>query len=348
MLRERQTPSPTRVEKVLGRDNLVSTAGYDHAAEFDELVTVESLAAAATTPEGFRKEREALKMREELYGPLYDQYGNEFKLPNYTLKELRDAIPKHCFERSALRGYFYIARDLACIAVTFYIFHTYATPQYVSSYAARFALWGFYTFLQGLLGIGVWVMGHECNHQAFSESKLINDATGWVLHSALLVPYFAWKLSHHKHHALHNNLARDMQFNGKSREYYAEREGVKPWDLHELAEETPLWSAFTLAAQQLVGWLYYLAANDSGHNNHERHPEGRGIGKHNGFGGGVNHFDPESPLFESKDRSLIWMSNLGIALALGTLYWIGLTFGWTNLLVWYIIPYLWVNHWLGK
>lgn len=139
-----------------------------------------------------------------------------------------------------------------------------------------------------------------------------------------------------------------MQFNGKSREYYAEREGVKPWDLHELAEETPLWSAFTLAAQQLVGWLYYLAANDSGHNNHERHPEGRGIGKHNGFGGGVNHFDPESPLFESKDRSLIWMSNLGIALALGTLYWIGLTFGWTNLLVWYIIPYLWVNHWLGK
>jgi omega-6 fatty acid desaturase (delta-12 desaturase) len=29
------------------------------------------------------------------------------------------------------------------------------------------------------------------------------------------------------------------------------------------------------------------------------------------------------------------------------LYWVGKSFGFANLLVWYILPYLWVNHWLG-
>ena len=28
----------------------------------------------------------------------------------------------------------------------------------------------------------------QCGHQAFSDSKTINDSVGWVLHSALLVP----------------------------------------------------------------------------------------------------------------------------------------------------------------
>ncbi|KAJ6783967.1 hypothetical protein PWT90_11156 [Aphanocladium album] len=33
------------------------------------------------------------------YGKLIDTYGNEFTPPDYTIKDIRDAIPKHCFER---------------------------------------------------------------------------------------------------------------------------------------------------------------------------------------------------------------------------------------------------------
>jgi omega-6 fatty acid desaturase (delta-12 desaturase) len=54
-------------------------------------------------------------------GKLLDTYGNEFVIPDYTIKELRDAIPKHCFERSALRGLGYVARDIALLATTFYL-----------------------------------------------------------------------------------------------------------------------------------------------------------------------------------------------------------------------------------
>jgi hypothetical protein len=30
---------------------------------------------------------------------------------------------------------------------------------------------------------------------------MINDVTGFILHSILLVPYFSWKISHRRHHA---------------------------------------------------------------------------------------------------------------------------------------------------
>ena len=48
----------------------------------------------------------------------------------------------------------------------------------------KFAVWAFYTFFTGLWMTGLWVIGHECGHQAFSESKLLNNAVGWLIHSA--------------------------------------------------------------------------------------------------------------------------------------------------------------------
>lgn len=49
--------------------------------------------------------------------------------------------------------------------------------------AASFALWAIYTFWAGLVGTGLWIIAHECGHQAFSESKFLNNVVGWVLHS---------------------------------------------------------------------------------------------------------------------------------------------------------------------
>lgn len=48
------------------------------------------------------------------------------------------------------------------------------------------------TRLQGAVCTGIWVIAHECGHQAFSKYKLVNDGVGLVLHSCLLVPYFSW------------------------------------------------------------------------------------------------------------------------------------------------------------
>jgi omega-6 fatty acid desaturase (delta-12 desaturase) len=283
----------------------------------------------------------------DVNGKLLDTYGNEFQIPDFTIKQIRDAIPAHCFERSAARGLAYVARDIGSLAVTFYLFHTYLTPANVRSTALRAVLWAVYTFVQGLFGTGLWVLAHECGHQSFSPSKTLNDTVGWICHSALLVPYFSWKISHGKHHKATGHLERDMVFVPKTREMYASRVGYYAHQLSELAEETPIATAITMVGQQLIGWPLYLFMNVTGHNCHERQPEGRGKGKRNGLGGGVNHFDPSSPLYEAKDGKLVLLSDLGLAITAGVLFLVGMNFGWANLAVWYILPYLWVNHWLG-
>lgn len=284
----------------------------------------------------------------EKEGKMIDTNGNEFKIPDYTIKQIRDAIPAHCFNRSAARSLSYVARDLVAIASIFYVFHNYVTPETVPSFPFRFALWGLYTVLQGLFGTGVWVLAHECGHQAFSPSKKLNDTVGWICHSALLVPYFSWKISHGKHHKATGNIARDMVFVPKTRPEYASRVGKAIHELNELLEETPFLTATNMILQQLFGWPMYLLTNVTGHNNHENQPEGRGKGKRNGYFGGVNHFNPSSPLYEAKDAKLIALSDLGLLITGSVLYYIGTNYGWLNLLVWYGIPYLWVNHWLGK
>jgi len=276
---------------------------------------------------------------------LFDTYGNEFKMPDYTMKDIREAIPKHCFERSAATGLYYVARDIVLLSTTFYLFNKFCTPEYVPSYPLRSVLWGVYTIMQGLFATGLWVLAHECGHQSFSPSKTLNDTVGWFCHSALLVPYFSWKISHGKHHKATGNMERDMVFLPRTREEHATRTGAVLHEMHELMEETPIYTAVSLLVQQLGGWPMYLFQNVTGHNNHSKQPEGKGVGRKNG-NGSVNHFLPSSPLYEKKDEHLILLSDLGLAITASVLAFVGNKYGFANLFVWYIVPYLWVNHWL--
>jgi len=279
---------------------------------------------------------------------LMDTNGNVFEIPDYTISDIHNAIPKHCFERSAITGLYYVARDVASLALTFYLAHRYLTPENVPSTLLRTVLWAVYTFVQGLFGTGVWVLAHECGHQSFSTSKVLNDTVGWICHSALLVPYFSWKISHGKHHKATGHMERDMVFVPITRQEWASRRGYLLHEIQELTAETPMATAWQLLSQQIGGWPMYLLANVTCHNNHEGQREGRGKGKFNGLGGGVNHFDPASPLFEAKDAKLIVLSDIGLLITSSILVWVGKTYGWTNLLVWYVVPYFWVHHWLGK
>lgn len=138
-----------------------------------------------------------------------------------------------------------------------------------------------------------------------------------------------------------------MVFVPRTRLEFAKRVGIAIENLSEVVEDAPLYSFFMIFARQLLGWPFYLLANRTGHNYHERQLEGRGKNKTNGWGGGVNHFSPSSPLYEAKDAKWIIVSDIGILATLAALYSIGSTFGWSNLAVWYFLPYLWVNHWLG-
>ncbi|GAO49951.1 hypothetical protein G7K_4087-t1 [Saitoella complicata NRRL Y-17804] len=275
---------------------------------------------------------------EEVYR---DTYGREWTPPTFTMKEIYEAIPAHCFERSNLHSYMFVARDffyIICLGLA-------ASQIYrLESAALRFLAWTVYSILQGMVGTGIWVLAHECGHQAFSPSKTINDATGWVLHSFLLVPYFSWKFSHGTHHKNTGNLDRDMVFVPKSKSEKIANKGANPAEFAEehnengflhLVEETPLATFSNVLVQQLFGWPMYLFTDVTAG---PKYPD---VPKHK-----INHFHPDSPLYRPEQFWAIVASDIGVGLTLTALYFAAQTFGWANVALYYGVPYLWVNHWL--
>ncbi|KAK3078268.1 hypothetical protein LTS18_008006, partial [Coniosporium uncinatum] len=84
--------------------NSVSASPFDSPVQSPSTTSLSSL--------GSIDEPEAKNSR----GVLLDTYGNEFEIPDYPIKQIREAIPAHCFERSGLRGLGYVARDIASLA----------------------------------------------------------------------------------------------------------------------------------------------------------------------------------------------------------------------------------------
>lgn len=97
--------------------------------------------------------------------------ARNWELPEFTIKEIRDAIPAHCFRRDTFRSFTYVIHDFAFIAALAY---AASYIDQVQSTALRMILWPLYWIAQGIVGTGVWVLGHECGHQAFSPSKVCN------------------------------------------------------------------------------------------------------------------------------------------------------------------------------
>lgn len=256
-------------------------------------------------------------------------YGEEFQVPDYTIKDILSAIPAECYQRRAFESLFYVFRDIACMVATGYAANTYI--PLLPAVWMRFVAWSAYTFLQGLFGTGIWVMAHECGHQAFSDYGWLNDTVGWVLHLYLMVPYFSWKYSHGKHHKATGHMGRDMVFVPKTREEFIKLKEAHT--LEEIASDSPIMSLQQILTQQLGGWLAYLFTNVTGQ------PVADSAW-------GMNHFNPSSAIFESRDYWYIVLSDLGLLIQSFVLYTWYKNYGGFNLFVNWFVPYIFVNHWL--
>jgi omega-6 fatty acid desaturase (delta-12 desaturase) len=109
--------------------------------------------------------------------------------PPFTLKDIKAAIPAHCFERSAARSLMHLAQDLIMIAIIGYLGTFIPSISAKVPFFGALILWPVYWYVQGSVMTGVWVLAHECGHQAFSDSEALNNFVGTICHSLLLVPY---------------------------------------------------------------------------------------------------------------------------------------------------------------
>ena len=94
-------------------------------------------------------------------------------------------IPAHCFHINERLAFTRLALRLLMTIGIGMSAHL-AIPQ-----EWTFApLWIAYAAINGTVATGLWVVAHECGHHAFTRRKRVETAVGFLLHSALLVPYF--------------------------------------------------------------------------------------------------------------------------------------------------------------
>ena len=124
------------------------------------------------------------------------------EMPTFTLKTIRDAIPPHCFKRDLGQSMLHLFRDCVQVAIIFYLgtFINQVPAMFHLPPWVIYILWPIYWVFQGCQMTGLWVLAHECGHQAFSDYEIINNIVGTIFHSILLVPYHPWRITHGKHH----------------------------------------------------------------------------------------------------------------------------------------------------
>ncbi|KAJ7595190.1 fatty acid desaturase-domain-containing protein [Mycena floridula] len=272
---------------------------------------------------------------------------NEDDLPAYTpmpwtLKEIRDHIPAHLFVRDTPRGLLYLARDILLASIAWSL-ATFIDPFFkrsdtielltpLGAEIGRWAGWGVYWWFQGLIFTGIWVIGHECGHGAFSDHKIVNDVVGFITHSFMWTPYFSWKISHHRHHSNHASMERDEVYVPKTRADLGipEETGHTHLDYDELLGDTPLYTLYMLIRQQVLAFPAYLLFNVSGQKTYPKW---------------TNHFDPNSILFTKTQRNVVIMSNLGIAAMVWGVTYASNLYGAWEVVKYYGIPWLCVSHW---
>lgn len=252
----------------------------------------------------------------------------------FKLSDVRNAIPKHCFERNLFNSLYYLAIDLTLIAIMGYMATYIGTdsvitipenPYFNGSFTlpkgSEYILWPLYILCQGCVMTGVWVLAHECGHQSFSASEFWNNFFGTILHSALLVPYHSWRITHGRHHNNTGSCENDEVFAPST---------LGDWK-DEALRETPFAQAWGIFLMLTVGWMPgYLVFNATGPAKYR--------------GKNANHFSPTAVFFEEKDYWLIVQSDIAFFSAVGALAYTIYTFGMFHVSMFYLLPLMIVNH----
>ncbi|KAJ3577022.1 hypothetical protein NP233_g32 [Leucocoprinus birnbaumii] len=268
-----------------------------------------------------------------------------FEVPSITIKEVREVIPPHCFERSTFISSLYVLRDILAIVliyrVTIYLDSTLVETMNTTLESfrlcliLRFVLWSIYGFAAGGFGTGLYLIGHECGHQAFSDSKLISDCVGLIVHTALGVPYFSWRASHAQHHAFGGHMTKDLLYHVpptrselglppldpyKEDPTECKMTGTARQALFEAFSESPIAAALRVASLLRGVPLYSLRTSWS-----------------------LRDFSVDTKHGQQRPRRIIW-SDSAILVWLAVLaLWAYIRGCWEVLTV-YGIPYLWLNY----
>mmetsp|Transcript_42095 Transcript_42095/g.103557 ORF Transcript_42095/g.103557 Transcript_42095/m.103557 type:complete len:405 (+) Transcript_42095:65-1279(+) len=276
------------------------------AAPTSDLVSAAGLPAADPA-----KARDARNRR--VHGDIARAADAPTEVP--SLLELKRKIPAHCFQPSLLVSLAYVVQDAAIITTLYVI--AYWAYNHLPAALHNWVFLPVFWFFQGFMFWAVFVLGHDCGHGSFSRYPKVNSFVGYMLHSAILVPFHSWRISHRKHHKNTGNYERDEIFYPiVESEYHGKKNAIARLVVEELGFMLPL--AYP---------LYLFKGYGHQMTNH-------------------SHMDPQSQLFGDEERGMIrtsvilWWSMVGFLVTLAAV------FGPVFVLNYYVMPYLVYCFWL--
>jgi acyl-lipid omega-6 desaturase (Delta-12 desaturase) len=113
--------------------------------------------------------------------------------------DLRDLIPKECHELRPLRAWGGLARAVLVLALSVLLLSRIEPawgPGLVWQIPALAAAWLF----AGWCFTGLFVIGHDCGHMAFSRRRWVNEVVGHLCLSPEFTGYHNWRIWHNHHH----------------------------------------------------------------------------------------------------------------------------------------------------
>jgi len=123
---------------------------------------------------------------------------SNFNLNKTSLEGIRRVVNPTYYKPNAWLAFLHTLVGISFHAIALYVSYIVWKEEI---YWAYFFTW----FLAGTSVTSLFVLGHDCAHQAFLKSNKLNDALGHFFFLFSFYPYYAWKYSHNAHHR-HTNL----------------------------------------------------------------------------------------------------------------------------------------------
>ncbi len=139
-----------------------------------------------------------------------------------TLAQMRTELPADLHAISPLRAWAAFARAWATIAIgeaALWFFPLGPGVGLMWRIPVLVGLW--LVVASGM--VGLFILGHDCGHDAFARSKRINSIVGHICMSPIVTGFHSWRVSHNHHHARAQLRTEDTDWPEKmlSRDEYA-------------------------------------------------------------------------------------------------------------------------------
>ena len=262
------------------------------------------------------------------------KYYNK-KLHTLTKTELQELqgdinkiMGKHRGPPPVYEAYFYLFLGFSYAAAA-YFFTNKIVEMEIFPYWLMFI---FYSIVAGTIWTGAaWTKAHTCGHYGMFKSKIHNDIVGFVLHSALLVPYFSWQFSHGQlHHKYTNHTTKGETHVPPT------KKGARLILKMKRAMGDDAFALLKIAYTFFIGWPMYLIFNVSGGRVQADDRTVRFT-----KGAWKDHFHLGSESMSDKLGNKVMLSTLG---CLATLIAVFTYF--SDPMFWYFGPYVVTNSWL--